>query len=87
MFMVFPQALMEAHDCIAEQESDVETIEDVDQDLKTTKLVSLEKTRDMPLVRDIHLHSLTFIVYKGNNECVCVCIFLYIYYILYIFAY
>ncbi|XP_039546090.1 MAGUK p55 subfamily member 5-A-like [Pimephales promelas] len=51
------QALMEAHDCIAEQESDVETIEDVDQDLKTTKLVSLEKTRDMPLgvtVRNEH---------------------------------
>ncbi|XP_077075606.1 MAGUK p55 subfamily member 5b isoform X3 [Siphateles boraxobius] len=51
------QALMEAHDCIAEQESDVETIEDVDRDEKTTKLVSLEKTRDMPLgvtVRNEH---------------------------------
>uniref|UniRef100_A0A671KUT9 Protein PALS1 n=1 Tax=Sinocyclocheilus anshuiensis TaxID=1608454 RepID=A0A671KUT9_9TELE len=43
------QALMEAHDCIAEQELDVETIESVDQDEKATKLVSLEKTRDMPL--------------------------------------
>lgn len=41
---------MEAHDCIAEQEVDVEAIESVDQDEKTTKLVSLEKTRDMPLV-------------------------------------
>ncbi|XP_016109633.1 MAGUK p55 subfamily member 5-A-like isoform X3 [Sinocyclocheilus grahami] len=51
------QALMEAHDCIAEQELDVETIESVDQDEKTTKLVSLEKTRDMPLgvtVRNEH---------------------------------
>ncbi|KAK9956952.1 hypothetical protein ABG768_014652 [Culter alburnus] len=51
------QALMEAHDCIAEQELDVEIIEDVDQDEKTTKLVSLEKTRDMPLgvtVRNEH---------------------------------
>lgn len=47
---------MEAHDCIAEQELDVETIEDVDQDEKTTKLVSLEKTRDMPLVKFIHLY-------------------------------
>lgn len=54
--MVLPQALMEAHDCIAEQELDVETIEDVDQDEKTTKLVSLEKTRDMPLVKFIHLN-------------------------------
>ncbi|XP_073682673.1 protein PALS1-like [Garra rufa] len=43
------QALMEAHDCIAEQKLDFETIESVDQDEKTTKLVSLEKTRDMPL--------------------------------------
>uniref|UniRef100_A0A8C1V968 Protein PALS1 n=1 Tax=Cyprinus carpio TaxID=7962 RepID=A0A8C1V968_CYPCA len=51
------QALMEAHDCIAEQEVDVEAIESVDQDEKTTKLVSLEKTRDMPLgvtVRNEH---------------------------------
>ncbi|XP_067274319.1 MAGUK p55 subfamily member 5b isoform X2 [Pseudorasbora parva] len=51
------QALMEAHDCIAWQESDAEIIEDVDQDEKTTKLVSLEKTRDMPLgvtVRNEH---------------------------------
>nr|ADD25764.1 photoreceptor-layer-nok-like protein [Danio rerio] len=43
------QALMEAHDCIAEQELDVDTIEAVDQDEKTTKLVSLEKIRDIPL--------------------------------------
>lgn len=50
MFVALPQALMEAHDCIAEQELDVETIESVAQDEKTTKLVSLEKTRDMPLV-------------------------------------
>ncbi|XP_016399317.1 MAGUK p55 subfamily member 5-like [Sinocyclocheilus rhinocerous] len=51
------QALMEAHDCIAEQELDVETIESVDQDENTTKLASLEKTRDMPLgvtVRNEH---------------------------------
>lgn len=50
---------MEAHDCIAEQELDVETIESVAQDEKTTKLVSLEKTRDMPLVSVgvIHLHN------------------------------
>lgn len=72
---------MEAHDCIAEQESDVETIEDVDHDEKTTKLVSLEKTRDMPLVRVIHLHSLTFIVSKGINECVRV----YIYFIIFLY--
>ncbi|XP_016098296.1 MAGUK p55 subfamily member 5-A-like [Sinocyclocheilus grahami] len=51
------QALMEAHDCITEQELDVETTESVGQDEKTTKLVSLEKTRDMPLgvtVRNEH---------------------------------
>uniref|UniRef100_A0A673IRI8 Membrane protein, palmitoylated 5b (MAGUK p55 subfamily member 5) n=1 Tax=Sinocyclocheilus rhinocerous TaxID=307959 RepID=A0A673IRI8_9TELE len=57
MFMALPQALMEAHDCIAEQELDVETIESVDQDENTTKLASLEKTRDMPLgvtVRNEH---------------------------------
>ncbi|XP_043076486.1 MAGUK p55 subfamily member 5b [Puntigrus tetrazona] len=51
------QALMDAHDCIAEQELEIETIESVDQDEKTTKLVSLEKTRDMPLgvtVRNEH---------------------------------
>ncbi|XP_059368045.1 protein PALS1-like [Carassius carassius] len=51
------QALMEAHDCIAEQELDVETIESVDRDEKTKKLVSLEKIRDMPLgvtVRNEH---------------------------------
>lgn len=68
---------MEAHDCIAEQESDVETIEDVDQDEKTTKRVSLEKTRDMPLVIVIHLHSLTFIVSKGINERVRVYIYVF----------
>uniref|UniRef100_A0A673H2D7 Protein PALS1 n=1 Tax=Sinocyclocheilus rhinocerous TaxID=307959 RepID=A0A673H2D7_9TELE len=47
----------DSHDCIAEQELDVETTESVDQDEKTTKLVSLEKTRDMPLgvtVRNEH---------------------------------
>lgn len=54
--MVLPQALMEAHDSIAEQDLDVDTIEAVDQDEKTTKLVSLEKTRDMPLVK-IHNHA------------------------------
>uniref|UniRef100_A0A673IYB9 Membrane protein, palmitoylated 5b (MAGUK p55 subfamily member 5) n=1 Tax=Sinocyclocheilus rhinocerous TaxID=307959 RepID=A0A673IYB9_9TELE len=46
-----------SHDCIAEQELDVETIESVDQDENTTKLASLEKTRDMPLgvtVRNEH---------------------------------
>lgn len=59
MFVALPQALMVAHDCIAEQELDVETIESVAQDEKTTKLVSLEKTRDMPLVSVgvIHLHN------------------------------
>uniref|UniRef100_A0A8C1DKE7 Protein PALS1 n=1 Tax=Cyprinus carpio carpio TaxID=630221 RepID=A0A8C1DKE7_CYPCA len=57
MFMALPQALMEAHDCITEQELDVETNKSTDQDEKTTKLVSLEKIRDMPLgvtVRNEH---------------------------------
>uniref|UniRef100_A0A672S0I6 MAGUK p55 subfamily member 5-A-like n=1 Tax=Sinocyclocheilus grahami TaxID=75366 RepID=A0A672S0I6_SINGR len=47
----------DSHDCITEQELDVETTESVGQDEKTTKLVSLEKTRDMPLgvtVRNEH---------------------------------
>lgn len=58
MFMALPQALMEAHDCITEQELDVETNKSTDQDEKTTKLVSLEKIRDMPLVSVcvIYLH-------------------------------
>uniref|UniRef100_A0A8C1K4T1 Protein PALS1 n=1 Tax=Cyprinus carpio TaxID=7962 RepID=A0A8C1K4T1_CYPCA len=57
MFMALPQALMEAHDCITEQELDVETNKSTDQDEKTTKLVFLEKIRDMPLgvtVRNEH---------------------------------
>ncbi|XP_042602460.1 MAGUK p55 subfamily member 5b isoform X2 [Cyprinus carpio] len=51
------KALMEAHDCITEQELDVETNKSTDQDEKTTKLVFLEKIRDMPLgvtVRNEH---------------------------------
>lgn len=81
MFLVLPQALMEAHDCIAEQELDVEIIEDVDQDEKTTKLVSLEKTRDMPLVkfRVMHLYPILMlnVIFKFYIQTVSVILYMF----------
>ncbi|XP_051500244.1 protein PALS1-like isoform X3 [Myxocyprinus asiaticus] len=64
------QALMEAHDCIAEQEFDVDSNEAESQYGKTTKLVCLEKTRDMPLgvtVRNEHDRVIVSRVVSGGT--------------------
>ncbi|XP_056619774.1 MAGUK p55 subfamily member 5b [Triplophysa dalaica] len=51
------QALMEAHDCIAEEDFNEDSNEILEEDGNGTKLVCLEKNRDMPLgvtVRNDH---------------------------------
>ncbi|XP_051952492.1 protein PALS1-like [Xyrauchen texanus] len=64
------RALMEAHDCIAEQEIDVDSNEAESQFGKTTKLVCLEKTRHMPLgltVRNEHDRVIVSRVVSGGT--------------------
>ncbi|XP_051511242.1 protein PALS1-like [Myxocyprinus asiaticus] len=64
------KALMEAHDCIAEQEFDVESNIAESQYGKTTKLVCLEKTLDMPLgvtVRNEHDQVIVSRVVSGGT--------------------
>nr|XP_055042361.1 MAGUK p55 subfamily member 5b [Misgurnus anguillicaudatus]XP_055042362.1 MAGUK p55 subfamily member 5b [Misgurnus anguillicaudatus] len=50
------QALMEAHDCIAQQELNMDSTETMEPCGKTTKLVCLEKTRDVPLGVTVRNH-------------------------------
>lgn len=46
---------MEAHDCIAEEDFNEDSNEILEEDGNGTKLVCLEKNRDMPLVQIIHI--------------------------------